>query len=261
MPLYQKIPNPLTVPLGGTGANTASGARTNLGLDIGIDIQAQDDTLQALANTDWNFNTLPIGDGVDTVGQVSFGANTFPARASGGGLVAQNISDFGLSLVDDASDSNARTTLGLGTIATQNSNNVAITGGSITGLTSLSLSSGAVSAGLVGAPTITNVTNVAASTIQDQQWLRVGNVVTVSGRCTIDPTSASVATEVGISLPIASTTSLFTYVSGTACSSDSVSLSAGCVADITNNRMAIRFINTTDVVSRTWHYTFTYRIV
>jgi hypothetical protein len=37
-------------------------------------------------------------------------------------------------LLDDADASTQRTTLGLGTIATQNSNNVALTGGSITGL-------------------------------------------------------------------------------------------------------------------------------
>lgn len=155
----------------------------------------------------------------------------------------------------------ARANLGLGTIATQDASNVTLTGGSITGLTSLSLSTGAITRGLVAGPTITNVTNVAASTIQDQQYMRVGDVVTVSGRCTIDPTSAAVATEVGISLPIASTTSLFTYVSGTACCSDSVSLSASCTADITNNRMAIRYINAADIASRTWTYNFTYRIV
>lgn len=118
-----------------------------------------------------------------------------------------------------------------------------------------------ITSGFAGSPTITNVTNVAASTIQDQQWMRIGSVVNVSGRCTIDPTSASVATEVGISIPIASTTSLFTYISGTAHSSNSVSLGGGCEADITNNRMAIRYINTTDVASKTWHYVFTYRIV
>lgn len=42
---------------------------------------------------------------------------------------------FGATLVDDASASDARTTLGLGTISTQNANNVAITGGAVDGAT------------------------------------------------------------------------------------------------------------------------------
>lgn len=52
-------------------------------------------------------------------------------------------------------------------------------------------------------PTLTNVTNIAASTAYVCQWLRVGNVVTVSGKVDIDPTSAG-ATELGLSLPVAS---------------------------------------------------------
>lgn len=118
-----------------------------------------------------------------------------------------------------------------------------------------------ITSGTVPSPTRTNVTNVAASTIQDQQWMRIGSIVNVSGRCTIDPTSASIATELGVSLPIASTTSLFAYVSGVAHCSNSVSLGGGCEADISNNRMAIRFINTSDVASKTWHYIFTYQII
>lgn len=117
-----------------------------------------------------------------------------------------------------------------------------------------------ITSGFVASPAITNVTNVASSTIQDQQWMRIGSVINVSGRLTIDPTSASIATEVGVALPVSSTTNLFAYVSGVAHSSNSVSLGGGCEADITNNRMAIRYINTTDVASKTWFYNFTYRI-
>ena len=53
-------------------------------------------------------------------------------------------------------------------------------------------------------PTLTNGTNVAASTAYQCQWMRIGSVVTVSGKVDIDPTSAGLITGLGISLPVAS---------------------------------------------------------
>lgn len=52
----------------------------------------------------------------------------------------------GLALLDDAAASNQRTTLGLGTIATQDSNNVSITGGSVTGITDVAIADGGTGA-------------------------------------------------------------------------------------------------------------------
>lgn len=52
----------------------------------------------------------------------------------------------GRALLDDAAASNQRTTLGLGTIATQDANNVAITGGSVTGITDLAVADGGTGA-------------------------------------------------------------------------------------------------------------------
>lgn len=54
-------------------------------------------------------------------------------------------------------------------------------------------------------PTISNTTNVQASTSGVCQWLRVGNVVTVSGVLQIDPTAGG-GTQFDVSLPIASST-------------------------------------------------------
>lgn len=82
--------------------------------------------------------TAGTGDPED----LALAANTFPARAAAGQLAAKTITDFGLSLVDDAAASNARTTLGLGTIATQDSASVSLTGGSITGITDLAVADG-----------------------------------------------------------------------------------------------------------------------
>ena len=67
--------------------------------------------------------TLAIGDG-------GTGATTASAA-----LTALGLSNYAKTLVDDADAAAARTTLGLGSIATQAANSVAITGGSITNLT------------------------------------------------------------------------------------------------------------------------------
>jgi len=67
--------------------------------------------------------TLGIGDG-------GTGATTATAA-----LTALGLSNYAKTLIDDADAAAARTTLGLGSIATQAANSVAITGGSITNLT------------------------------------------------------------------------------------------------------------------------------
>ena len=97
--------------------------------------QPLDATLTALANLTIAANSLAIGTGADAFTQATFAANTLPARASTGSLGAKPITDFGLSLIDDVAASNARTTLGLGTIATQDASSVAISGGTINGAT------------------------------------------------------------------------------------------------------------------------------
>lgn len=94
---------------GGTNPTTLSG--------YGItDAQPLDATLTALAGVTTAADQLIY----------STGADAFATSA---------LTAFGRSLIDDADAAAGRTTLGLGTIATQNANNVSITGGSIDNVT------------------------------------------------------------------------------------------------------------------------------
>ena len=95
--------------------SSASTARTNLGLAIGTNVQAYDAELQAIAGL-----TSAADKGIQFTGSGTAGT--------------YDLTTAGKALLDDADASAQRTTLGLGTIATQNANNVALTGGTITGL-------------------------------------------------------------------------------------------------------------------------------
>lgn len=106
----------ISISHGGTGATSASAARTNLGLAIGSDVQAYDAELNAIAG-------------------LTSAADKLPYFTGSGTASLADLTSYGRDLISSANSAIARTTLGLGTISTQNSNNVSITGGSITNLT------------------------------------------------------------------------------------------------------------------------------
>lgn len=112
-------------------------------------------------------------------------------------------------------------------------------------------------------PTLTNVTNVASSTVSTALWIRVGNMVIVSGLLSIDPTSGSTQTVIEISLPIVSDLSSNTQLSGTAVRatvSEAGMLSAYIAGQTTNNTAELVFLNDAGTASRSWRYQFMYQV-
>jgi hypothetical protein len=165
----------LAVADGGTGASSAADARTNLGLVIGTNVQAYDAELTAiaaLAVTDGNFIvgngttwvaesgataraslSLTIGTDVQaydaalqSISGLTTSANQTIYTTGSDTYATTSLTTFGRSLIDDADAAAARTTLGLGTIATQAASSVSITGGSITGITDLAVADGGTGA-------------------------------------------------------------------------------------------------------------------
>ena len=172
---------------GGTGASDNSTARSNLGLEIGVDIQAYDADLADLSDgtlsaekveyldnvrSDVQEQIDAIGDGpVNSLEDLGVTADSTELNYVDG--VTSNIQvqldakqDLNANLttlagleqnndhfiVSDGtnwtieSGNSARESLGLGSIATQEADNVTITGGSVTGITDITIADGGTGA-------------------------------------------------------------------------------------------------------------------
>lgn len=169
----------LAVADGGTGASDAGTARTNLGLAIGTNVQAYDAGLQSISGLTTSANQMIYTTALDTyatTGLTAAGrailddADASAQRTTLGLVIGTNVQAYDAELAAIAAlavtDSNfivgngttwvaesgatARTSLGLGSIATQESSSVSITGGSITGITDLAVADGGTGASDAG---------------------------------------------------------------------------------------------------------------
>lgn len=106
-------------------------------------------------------------------------------------------------------------------------------------------------------PTVTSVLNLTSVTSTQAQWIRVGNVVTVSGRFTADPING-VNTSFNLTLPIPSNLSNGYDCSGTSfCGS--VSQGSEITGDVSLDKALVLW-KALHVSPQTWSYTFTYTI-
>lgn len=116
------------------------------------------------------------------------------------------------------------------------------------------------SASGVYTPTASGAINLDASpTMTQAQYLQVGDVVTVSGLFTADPTAAGTA-RFDITLPVASNLGAAEDLAGVAFGGGVAGLGAQVVGAAAGN--AARFLwVAVDLTSQQFSYTFTYRVI
>jgi hypothetical protein len=220
---------------GGTGSSTAAGARTNLGAaasgtNTDITSITLNNTGLGVRDTDGT-HVLSIVPGSNLSANRTFTLTTGDAaRTLNISAADVTISTAGAALIDDANAAAQRTTLGLGTIATQNANAVSITGGSISGITDLAIADGGTGA----SDAATARTNLGLGTIATQN----ANNVSITGGSVTNITDLAVADGgTGASTAVNARTNLGIGTIGTQ-NSNAVSITGGSITGITDLAIA-----------------------
>jgi len=125
--------------------------------------------------------------------------------------------------------------------------------GVVTGTTNQYIASGTYT------PTFTNLSNIfSTSAVGTFKWIRVGNVVHVTGRAT--PTFTAGSAQLGISLPIASNLASAGDCNGVATANASTSGAGSISGDTTNDRATVDWA-VTSVSSPPYAFTFSYEVL
>jgi hypothetical protein len=131
-----------------------------------------------------------------------------------------------------------------------------LTQGQLTSLTSLpTLAHG------VYTPTLTDETNITSSVAFQCQYLRVGSVVTVSGKVSALATDPDITTVLGMTIPIASNFGAEEDLGGSSHTNENDRFGAAFRADAGNDRASLVWKSESSVSNRVMHFSFTYRII
>jgi hypothetical protein len=111
-------------------------------------------------------------------------------------------------------------------------------------------------------PALTNTTNIGTSIANSNQYMRVGNTVTVSGSVTVDATTAGANTQLRMSLPISSTFSGGNNLggAGASISSGAYGNSMAIFAETGTNTAEFRWLPTL-ATAQIYNFTFTYQVI
>jgi len=109
-------------------------------------------------------------------------------------------------------------------------------------------------------PTLGGVSsNVASSSAFVCQWMRVGDVVSVSGMVGVDPTLAATTTRLGISLPVASNFTAAQQCAGTL--SGGAGAASGAIYGEPTLNIAELDVSPVTAANAFYFFTFTYQIL
>src|SRR3990167_155323 len=149
---------------------------------------------------------------------------------------------------------------GVVNVSIMNSSGVTVVDSNVTYQNNVQTSSSLNPISGVYTPTVSLPVNLDSMPVaQEGQWMRVGNVCTVSGSVSVNPTSTATYTSFDLSTPIPSAFTKPSECGGVAFADDIASMGAAIAADVAD-RVLFGWVST-DTTTKTMRYSFTFKIV